>query len=522
MRQRGAVLFITLVILVAMSLAGIALVRAVDTTVVIAGNMALKQGTMMATDVGVEAASQILKTKFLADATEANDAAQNYSASYNPALLLPAQLTAGTANALSNVSATGNTVRYWTERMCSATGPATLSGCIREEGRTEPYYRVTTRVDGPRGTVAITQSTLQTPGQFVPKHAVVSGGKLQISSTITVGGAGGNLHSNTRVEMSGTTVLTVPTGTISAVGSHAASGGTQGVHNSGTLTGGITENAEAIAIPEINPIDYKQYADVILHSDGSVTNRAGVVLMSAAQGQGGTKWLGWKYSPPSGGVGAALEDPGTPPTLANINRLALWELLDDNSWSSGLIYAEGHVYVVSSPGTACSPGPCLDATKGPNPWVVSLIAAGDLRVNNTNIQDYRNQGLLRWIEKDEPPPNFPPQNPFQNPSGIPPWPGLPAPGLAVQNLFLVAGLDLKLDGTFTQVGSEGLLTAREQFAIMGTTTLKGSIVVSDKYSVSPLLTQNQISGTATVSYEGNLALPPVVGVSRRVAWRVVQ
>jgi len=516
MKQRGAVLFIALIMLVAMSLAGIAMVRSVDTTVVIAGNMAFKQGTLMATDVGVEAASQVVKTKFLADTTQTSDAAQNYTANYDPALGVPAQLTASTANALANVSATGNTVRYWTERMCLATGPVTVTGCIREEGRDEPYFRVTTRVEGPRGTVSITQSTIQTPAAFVPAHAILVDGPLQMSSTITVSGAGGNVHSNTSVNMSGTTVMTMPTGTVSAVGS---------VTNSGSFTGGITESAGEVEILEINPIDYKQYADVILHSDGSVTNRAGVVLMTAAQGQGGTKWLGWTYLPPSGGVGVALEDPGTPPTLANINRLAQWELQDDVSWSSGMLYVEGHAFVVSSPGTQCSPGPCVQAAKGPNPWVISILASGSIRLNNTNIQDYRNQTLLRWVEKVAPPTaggSLP--APWSNPTvpAIPAWPALPTVRNAIQNLFVVAGLDLKIDGTVTQVGSEGLLTAREQFTISGTTTLNGSLVVANKYSVSGLITANQISGTTTVNYSGNLAMPPLIGVSRRVSWRAMQ
>jgi Tfp pilus assembly protein PilX len=42
-RQRGAILFIALIVLVAMSLAGIALMRSVDTNVLIAGNLAFRQ-----------------------------------------------------------------------------------------------------------------------------------------------------------------------------------------------------------------------------------------------------------------------------------------------------------------------------------------------------------------------------------------------------------------------------------------------------------------------------------------------
>ena len=54
--QSGVVLFIALIILVAMTLAGIALMRSVDTNVLIAGNLAFRQATTLAGDWGIEEA----------------------------------------------------------------------------------------------------------------------------------------------------------------------------------------------------------------------------------------------------------------------------------------------------------------------------------------------------------------------------------------------------------------------------------------------------------------------------------
>ena len=54
--QRGVVLLIALIMLVAMTLAAIGMMRSVDTGTVIAGNMAFKQATLSATDVGTNAA----------------------------------------------------------------------------------------------------------------------------------------------------------------------------------------------------------------------------------------------------------------------------------------------------------------------------------------------------------------------------------------------------------------------------------------------------------------------------------
>lgn len=56
LRQRGIVLFIALIALVAMSLAAVALIRSVDTGTIIAGNLAFMQSARSSGDSGVEAA----------------------------------------------------------------------------------------------------------------------------------------------------------------------------------------------------------------------------------------------------------------------------------------------------------------------------------------------------------------------------------------------------------------------------------------------------------------------------------
>lgn len=56
LRQRGVVLFIALIALVAMSLAAVALIRSVDTNTIIAGNLAFMQSARSSGDSGVEAA----------------------------------------------------------------------------------------------------------------------------------------------------------------------------------------------------------------------------------------------------------------------------------------------------------------------------------------------------------------------------------------------------------------------------------------------------------------------------------
>ena len=61
--QDGVVLFIALIVLVAMTLAGIAVMRSVDTNVLIAGNLAFRNAATSAGDAGIEAARNWLATQ---------------------------------------------------------------------------------------------------------------------------------------------------------------------------------------------------------------------------------------------------------------------------------------------------------------------------------------------------------------------------------------------------------------------------------------------------------------------------
>ena len=60
--QGGIVLLIALIILIAMTIAGIALLRSVDISNIIAGNLAFKQAATHAGDIGVERALAFLET----------------------------------------------------------------------------------------------------------------------------------------------------------------------------------------------------------------------------------------------------------------------------------------------------------------------------------------------------------------------------------------------------------------------------------------------------------------------------
>ena len=103
-RQRGAVLFIALIVLVAMSLTGIALMRSVDTNLLVAGNLAFRQGATAAGDWGVESARSYLKTTLIASqsALDVDNPAAAYYSTWQQALdmrnmLLASELIARSA-----------------------------------------------------------------------------------------------------------------------------------------------------------------------------------------------------------------------------------------------------------------------------------------------------------------------------------------------------------------------------------------------------------------------------------------
>lgn len=197
-RQRGVVLIITLIALVAMTLAAIALVRSVDTGNVVAGNMAFKQGAALAGDSGTEAAITWLAGIAGVVASQNDDTANGYYATSQETLDMTGNsgdptrslvdwdsnscnnaVTNGTAAAciqaapLIPANAAGYEARYIIHRLCPGAGlpnncastSSTVSGTSSGakdytskgglSGTAEvEYYRITTRIRGPRNTTS--------------------------------------------------------------------------------------------------------------------------------------------------------------------------------------------------------------------------------------------------------------------------------------------------------------------------------------------------------------------------------
>jgi type IV pilus assembly protein PilX len=198
-RQRGVVLFFALIALVVMSLAAVALIRSVDTSTMIAGNLAFKQSATTSGDSGVESAVAALAAAQAAMITAGNNvlmnttnvlnidnAANGYYSNADPTVIL-------TDNAVWDaidqsqvpeiVDQSGNRIRYVIQRMCRdanqllRTYNCLFSSAVEDTNGQQtplpsdiclgsgcpavgqsPEYRITSRTIGPGNTVSYVQA----------------------------------------------------------------------------------------------------------------------------------------------------------------------------------------------------------------------------------------------------------------------------------------------------------------------------------------------------------------------------
>ena len=174
-RQAGAVLIIALFVLIAMTLSALALIRSVTTTQLISGNLAFRESAVLSAERATENALAWLASlpkKDLyfdkpANGYLAKRADPDWKAFWNDR---------GSPRVKGVEDAAGNRVDYVIHRLCESAGaplddatkcskpPINTSDDSREGGResfwsdNQVYYRITSRVTGPRNTVVHTQT----------------------------------------------------------------------------------------------------------------------------------------------------------------------------------------------------------------------------------------------------------------------------------------------------------------------------------------------------------------------------
>lgn len=194
-RQDGFILITSLVILLAMTLLGIALVRSVDTATLISNNLGFRQSTLASADRGTEAAVAWMtanKGALLNDVP-----AQGYYATEQTGTDFTGQGTSSSADdvdwsgasgvrrafAITGTDGAGNKSAYIIQRMCDQAGSYVPGGAIQcatssntvttgsskggvqygsyaISGKTMMHYRVTTRTTGPKNTTSFVQTTV--------------------------------------------------------------------------------------------------------------------------------------------------------------------------------------------------------------------------------------------------------------------------------------------------------------------------------------------------------------------------
>jgi type IV pilus assembly protein PilX len=198
--QRGVTLIIALLVLVAMTLAGLALVRSVDSATLLAGNLAFSQSATASADWGMEKAIGDLRG-MASSALESDSSADGYFASvpWDTATKSPKVIDfTGSATAdlkddfdwktavtVAGADAAGNTAAYVIHRLCQGSGTLDPATCTTWQEIATPQasegmlsadetyrdptmtggasamhglYRVTVRISGPRNTFSYIQA----------------------------------------------------------------------------------------------------------------------------------------------------------------------------------------------------------------------------------------------------------------------------------------------------------------------------------------------------------------------------
>lgn len=194
-RQEGVVLMIALIVLVAMTLAGIGMIRSIDTGTMVAGNIGFRQSAVATGDGGVEQALTWLRNN--AATLAADNPAMGYYSTRQDNLDMTGNRTEGgsdgvdwggsdpsqptKARTLGPIDASGNEVFYVIHRLCSIPGLINLpaQSCATSVGigtrssmdaptydaqglltSNRVYYRITSRIVGPKNTVSFVQAVV--------------------------------------------------------------------------------------------------------------------------------------------------------------------------------------------------------------------------------------------------------------------------------------------------------------------------------------------------------------------------
>lgn len=188
-REGGVVLVFALIVLLILAIGAVALLRSVDTSLVVAGNLAFRQDLVNQGEQAVSTVMIAFKTNAapLNGVTTTDMPAANYSSTTLATNVQGVPLALLNQPAFNAVASTANditgatsdvTIRYVIDRLCSVTGAPSVSNCVQSSGLptggtanrntavappSATVYRVSVRVTGPRSTQSFLQTTFTKP-----------------------------------------------------------------------------------------------------------------------------------------------------------------------------------------------------------------------------------------------------------------------------------------------------------------------------------------------------------------------
>jgi Tfp pilus assembly protein PilX len=187
-RQQGMVsILIAIIVLVVTLLAAVALLRSVDTSNSIAGSLAFRQAVLQEASRAYGDARA--KITYSEPTSDADHKAVGYYATPQSATIRPdkdipdilVNETSGSVVAMTPLAPTDNHVFYVVERLCPTVGAAVASTCVapgasiqggsvsnQTKDNGPPFssgvsaaFRLSVRVDGPKGAVAYVQTIMR-------------------------------------------------------------------------------------------------------------------------------------------------------------------------------------------------------------------------------------------------------------------------------------------------------------------------------------------------------------------------
>ncbi len=282
---------------------------------------------------------------------------------------------------------------------------------------------------------------------------------LTLNGNPTIAGSMGSIHSNCDIDVSGDATIAedlTATDTLT-IGGNPTVGGYQG------------DGVPLMPVPDINPADFKPYADYIMVEDAA----AGTAkiydsgMNPVYDATGGGVWPGpggWQFSGTPGDYGKWQYVSDDVPAQLQDKTLYFEKAIGNSPGVSG------NVEISSNPGTA-----------GGGEWQVTILAEGHIDVS-----------------------------------------GNPDLRANDDNFLLVAATDIKLGGNpLSTWVAGGIIAAHEQISISGNPELVGFTIAENAANDDNFVEDTFISGEPILTYDGQPA-PPADWMDRTIrtyAWR---